>query len=91
MTTQHAELLDAPPQADTVTDYDLAHTVTYIRLLDAAADGAAWPEVTEIVLGLDPGSDPDHARRVHDSHLARAHWMTRVGYRHLLARSRERT
>ena len=28
--------------------------------------------------------DPERAKRIHDSHLARARWMTENGYRHLL-------
>jgi hypothetical protein len=75
---------DLPPDEHRVTDYDLAHKITYLRLLDAAAEGADWREVTRIVLGLDPDRDPDQARRIHDSHLARARWMTESGYRDLL-------
>lgn len=78
-------LQDEPPKAVILTDYDLAHTVTYMRLLDAAAAGADWREVAQIVLGLDPASNEERAKRVHDSHLARARWMTEAGYRHLLA------
>lgn len=80
-------LQDEPPALDSVTDYDLCHGTIYLRLLDAAADGAHWTEAAEIVLGLDPTTDADRARRVHDSHLERARWMTRVGYRDLLARA----
>jgi hypothetical protein len=77
-------LLETPPDEPRVTAYDLAHTILYLRLLDAAAEGADWREVTRIVLGLDPDGDPDQARRIHDSHLARARWMTESGYRDLL-------
>jgi len=80
-------LQDEPPALNEVTDYDLCHGTIYLRLLDASADGADWTEAAEIVLGLDPRSDADRARRVHDSHLERARWMTRVGYRDLLART----
>jgi hypothetical protein len=79
--------LDSPPQSDTITDYDHDHAKLYIRLLDAVADGADWREAVKILFGLDPDRDPDRARRVHDSHLARARWMTETGYRHLLRRS----
>jgi hypothetical protein len=37
-----------------------------------------------MVLHIDPDQDADRARRAFDSHLARAQWMTAVGYRHLL-------
>lgn len=81
------DLQDIPPALNEVTDYDLNHGTIYLRLLDAAADGADWTEAAALVLGLDPNVDADRARRVHDSHLERARWMTRVGYRDLLARA----
>jgi uncharacterized protein with NAD-binding domain and iron-sulfur cluster len=80
-------LQDEPPRASTVTDYDRAHAVIYLRLLDAAAEGADWREVARIVLGLDPATQSERAKRVHDSHLARARWMSESGYRDLLAKS----
>ncbi|QYU69141.1 DUF2285 domain-containing protein [Leptolyngbya sp. 15MV] len=79
-----ARILETPPDEPRVTSYDLAHKILYLRLLDAAAEGADWREVACIVLGLDPDRDPDQARRIHDSHLARARWMTQSGYRDLL-------
>ncbi|MBY0329626.1 MAG: DUF2285 domain-containing protein [Acetobacteraceae bacterium] len=79
-------ILDRPPNEPTVTEYDLAQKVTYLRLLDAAAEHADWREVARIVLGLDPDRDAERARRIHDSHLARARWMTEAGYRDLLQR-----
>jgi predicted SprT family Zn-dependent metalloprotease len=79
-----ARILETPPDESRVTAYDLAHKILYLRLLDAAAAGADWREVARIVLGLDPDIDPVQARRIHDSHLARARWMTEAGYRDLL-------
>jgi hypothetical protein len=79
-------LLDQPPDAPSVTDYDLAHRITYLRLLDAASEGADWREAARLVLGLDPAREPERARRIHESHLARARWMTEHGYRDLLRR-----
>jgi len=75
---------DRPPDGDSVTSYDESHLALYIRLLDAATEGADWREAAQILFGLDPGQDADRARRVHDSHLARARWMTTTGYRDLL-------
>lgn len=75
---------DRPPDADRLTGYDESHLTLYIRLLDAAAEGADWREAVRILFGLDPDRDPDRARMVHDSHLARAQWMTTTGYRQLL-------
>ena len=77
---------DRPPQTERVNAYDERHFVTYIRLLDADEEGADWREVVLIVFGLDPAREPDRAKIVHDSHLARARWMTEAGYRHLLER-----
>ena len=78
-------ILDAPPASDHLTEYDRSHLKTYLRLLDAAAEEADWREVASIVLGLDPGTDPERVRRVHAAHLERAKWMTRAGYRDLLS------
>ena len=84
MTGTASQLADAPPAADYVTDYDRSHVKTYLRLLDASAEGADWQEVAALVLGLDVAANPDHARCVHEAHLARARWMTTTGYRDLL-------
>ena len=73
----------APTDA-ALTGYDEQHLVVYLRLLDAEADGADWREVARLVLKLDPTVDPEGARRTWSSHLERAHWMTKSGYRHLL-------
>jgi len=81
------DFLDQPPQTATLTEYDFKHLKLYIRLLDADADGADWREAVSILFGLDPARDPDRARRVHETHLTRARWMTEHGYRHLLPRS----
>jgi hypothetical protein len=75
---------DRPPLTDRVNAYDERHLVTYLRLLDAEAEGADWREVVRIIFGLDPVREPDRAKIVHDSHLARARWMTETGYRYLL-------
>ena len=32
--------LDAPPDSDTLTEYDRSHMVLYLRLFDAAEEGA---------------------------------------------------
>lgn len=75
---------DVAPTAAILTGYDERHLVTYLRLLDADADGADWREVTKIVLHIDPATEPQRARRAWETHLARARWMTEKGYRHLL-------
>ena len=78
------DVSDEAPQADSLTPYDQAHLVTYLRLLDAEADNADWTEVASVVLHIDATHEPARARRVWESHLARAKWMTERGYRNLL-------
>ena len=75
---------DEAPDGSDITLYDEAHFVTYLRLLDAEAEGADWKEVARIVLHRDPVVDPMQTRRCWVSHLARARWMTTQGYRRLL-------
>ena len=67
-----------------MTVYDEQHIVTYLRLLDADAEGADWKDVARIVLHIDPGREPERAWNAFESHLARAKWMTTHGYRQLL-------
>ena len=78
------DVADVAPTAATLTPYDREHTATYLRLLDADAQGADWREVARIVLHIDPDREPDRARHAFDSHLARAKWMTEQGYRRTL-------
>jgi hypothetical protein len=75
---------DEVSHVDALTSYDMEHLVTYLRVLDAEADGADWTEVARIVLHIDPASDPARAHRAWESHLARASWMTEEGYKLLL-------
>ncbi|MFA7504686.1 MAG: DUF2285 domain-containing protein [Burkholderiaceae bacterium] len=75
---------DRPPQTLRVNSYDERHFVTYLRLLDADAEGADWHEIVRVIFALDPIAEPVRARTVYESHLARAKWMTETGYRHLL-------
>ncbi|MAC57583.1 MAG: DUF2285 domain-containing protein [Novosphingobium sp.] len=73
----------SPPQADTITDYDERNFVTYLRLLDAVAEGADWREVAAIIFQIDAHAEPERAKTVYETHLARARWMARAGYRQL--------
>lgn len=75
---------DRPPDSPKVTSYDERHFATYLRLLDAAEAGADWCEAVRVIFALDPTCEPERARLVHDSHLARARWMMEAGHRHLL-------
>ena len=81
---------DEAPDGPDITVYDEAHFVTYLRLLDAERDGAHWTEVARIVLHRDPACEGLRTRRCFESHLARAQWMTKRGYRRLLEQSVER-
>jgi hypothetical protein len=75
---------DLAPTDPILTAYDQKHLVTYVRLLDAAAEGNDWREVARLVLHIDPALEPERAQRAWASHLSRAQWMTKHGYRHLL-------
>jgi hypothetical protein len=75
---------DLAPTEPSVTDYDRAHAAKYLRLLDAAAEGASWEEACRIVLDIDPHREPQRAKAAHGSHLERARWLTEQGYRELL-------
>ncbi|MEY9880652.1 putative SprT family Zn-dependent metalloprotease [Bradyrhizobium sp. USDA 328] len=75
---------DQPPLTARVNAYDEQHLAIYLRLLMAEEEGADWREVVQVIFGLDPAREPDRAKIVHDSHLARARWMTEAGYRYLL-------
>jgi hypothetical protein len=83
-----AQILSEPPAGKTLTTYDREHMVLYLRLLDSARDGADWREVVQTLFGLDPELDPIGCRQMHDTHLARARWMTEHGYRELARESR---
>ena len=75
---------DLAPQSDDLTDYDHAHMTLYLRLFDAAESGASLQEISQILFGIDADREPERAREMYDSHLARARWMTEHGYRKLL-------
>ena len=80
------DVADLAPDGDELTAYDEEHTVTYCRMLDAERASADWREVARIVLHIDPEAEADRARRAFDSHLSRAKWISRTGYRQLLRR-----
>jgi hypothetical protein len=80
------DVADLAPDGDELTVYDEEHTVTYCRMLDVEKASADWREVARIVLHIDPEAEADRARRAFDTHLARAKWIARTGYRQLLRR-----
>ncbi|MBX7482022.1 DNA -binding domain-containing protein [Qipengyuania qiaonensis] len=75
---------DLAPDLSTLTSYDETHLVDYLRLLDADDEGADWREIAVVLFELDPVAEPQRAQTMYASHLARARWMTEVGYAHLL-------
>lgn len=87
MTRSAPQFLDEPPPGQGLTPYDREHMTLYLRLLDAARDGADWREAVKILFGLDPDLDPQRSRHIHDAHLARARWMTECGYREIIHES----
>ncbi|WP_404400549.1 DNA -binding domain-containing protein [Pelagibacterium halotolerans] len=78
------DFLDEPPECAMLTDYDRSHMKLYLRILDATRDGADWREIADVLFGLNADEEPERARRVINSHLARARWMTTHGYRLLV-------
>ena len=50
------------PTDPVLTVYDEEHIITYLRMLDADAEGADWREVAQLVLHIDPELEPDRAR-----------------------------
>jgi hypothetical protein len=75
------DVADTAPSDAMLTAYDEEHIVTYLRMLDADAEGADWRDVARIVLHLDPDREPDRARKAFESHLSRAKWMSGYGYK----------
>lgn len=63
---------DAAPSGDEITDYDREHTMLYICLLDRKERQRDWRETVQAFFGIDFDREPDRARRVYDSHIARA-------------------
>lgn len=79
------DVADVAPTSSVLTGYDEERLLTYIRLLDAAAEDADWREVSKIVLHIDPEKEPERAFRAWETHLTRARWMMTNGYQYLLA------
>lgn len=82
------EFQDRAPASAQLTAYDESHLTDYLRLLDADTERADWRETAALIFGIDVSAEPDRAKAMLDSHLARARWMTEVGYVHLLGRQR---
>ena len=72
---------DEVPWSDGISEYDNQHVETYIHLLDADEEGVSKKEMARLILGIDPTTEPERAHNALESYLARARWMTEVGYR----------
>lgn len=77
---------DRAPEGPQLTAYDESHLTDYLQLLDADAEKVDWQVVASGIFDIDPAAEPDRAKAMYDSHLARARWMTEIGYAHLLGR-----
>lgn len=75
---------DEAPTTPTLTRYDERHLITYLRLLDAAAQNLNWRRAARDILHRDPLRQTDRVKRCWETHLARARWMSEHGYRQLL-------
>jgi hypothetical protein len=78
------DVADVAPTASVLVPYDHEHMVTYMRLLDADADGADWRQVSQIVLHRGADREPNRTKLAFESHLRCAMWMTVHGYQQLL-------
>jgi len=77
---------DEVPWSETLTDYDDAHFPIYMKLLIAAADEASVEEMAKDIFGIDPAQEPERAEKTVNSHVARANWIVKSGYKELFAR-----
>jgi hypothetical protein len=57
------EVAHTAPSSSILTAYDEQHLITYLRLLDAHAEGADWREIARTVLHLDPEHESDRSGR----------------------------
>jgi hypothetical protein len=80
---------DDAPVEDWLTPYDEARLCLYLRLLDAAAEGADWRDVARIVLNRDPAAEPDRTHHCWAAHLKRAQWIAATRYAELAARAND--
>lgn len=84
MATSQAPVVAPVPWADTITPYDEAHLGTYLRLLDAAKDGASDEAMCMQVLNIPADIGEAKSSEILESHLKRARWMCEMGYKDLL-------
>jgi len=71
--------------SDSVTSYDRAHHMLYLRLIDAVESGVSDVDMCRMILDMDPDQEPERSAKALASHVQRAFWMMETGYRELLA------
>jgi Uncharacterized conserved protein (DUF2285) len=80
-----------PPIADRITEYDQQSVKLYLMIFDRDQAGAGWRENAFDLFGIDPNREPELAQQLHRTHLDRAKWMVKGGWRHLLKMSNPHT
>jgi len=78
-------LADSVPCSDNLTAYDRAHFTIYMKLLTASDDEASLEEMAKDIFGIDPTQEPDRAQKTVSSHVERANWILKSGYKELFA------
>lgn len=71
---------EPPEDLPVLTHRDRTYMQLYVRLLDADAAGVAWQLIARDILELNPTGDEAAVKEVLTRFLARARWMTKVGY-----------
>jgi hypothetical protein len=59
------------------------HFILYIKLLDALADGMENDEMCTGILQIDPTTSRMEAHDILASHIKRAQWMSKAGFRNI--------
>jgi len=78
-------LADSVPCSDNLTAYDRAHFTIYMKLLTATDDEASVEEMAKDIFGIDPALEPARAQKMVHSHVKRANWILKSGYKELFA------
>jgi len=56
-----------------------------MKLLTASDDEASLEEMAKDIFGIDPTQEPDRAQKTVSSHVERANWILKSGYKELFA------
>ncbi|MFN3249386.1 hypothetical protein [Roseibium album] len=80
------EVKESVPWSDYISEYDREHFSLYMKLLNAASDGADDAELARSIFGVDQVASPASPANIVESHLARANWLLVEGYKELFAK-----